>query len=101
MYVGEIEVQPPLQEWLAKKYDRARERHARHVALKRGGLRGWSGFAEAIEAETIAMDRSLWPGNYTAIPVEALRRIMERLGDNAARVTVRAIDPEALNGRKD
>lgn len=96
MRIAGIEIMPPLREWQAAKYDKSRERFACHVALKRGGLRGWSGFAAALEAETTAVQRSLWPGGYTAVPVEALPRIMTRLGDNAAMITVRAIDADAL-----
>ena len=95
MYVGEIEVQPPLKEWGAPKFRKAIERYAGCVALKRRGGPKWTGFVDAIEAEKAPEGgRFLWPGGYVTVTAEALPRIMERLGDNARRVTVRAITGE-------
>lgn len=91
MYIGEIKVLPPLKEWLAPKYAKIAARYPTHVALKRSGGHQWSGYAEAIIAETTESERFNWPGGYTIVLAEALPRIMERLGDNAPRVAVRAV----------
>ncbi len=85
----DVNVLPPLKEW-ARKTQKSGGKYAEHVALKRSG-RGWTGFADAVAKETAPTDRDWWPGGYVSVPIGALPRILARLGDNAHRVTVRAV----------
>jgi hypothetical protein len=92
MLIGGIEVMPPAKEWLTPSGLRATAGLADHVALKRRHRnRDWDGYANAILTETVEADRRWLPGGYITVPVEALPRILARLGNNAVHVTVRAI----------
>lgn len=89
--MADIEIKPPLKDWTRPINRVMVARYAAdYVAIKKHG--GWAGFQDAWDDEIPAPRTTIvFSGVYFAMPRKHLQGFLDRLGENAHRVTVREI----------